>query len=230
MTVDISPYVCSNFSMRPAPVALDYAHPRALAPQTITLRGAHGTPPAPRVGRFAGRVYGRPAVSEPAGAFCLSGDTRILMANGETRLLADVRTGDAVFGTAVQRGRRRAVVTKVIQRWTTTKPAHRVTLDDSTELVTSSDHRFLTDRGWKFVLGNSDHRPYLTIGRRLMGMSADPTSPVSAGSPVRAIESLGTVLEMFDLTTDTGDFIANGVVSHNCLVQITSTARHRRGQ
>jgi len=33
---------------------------------------------------------------------------------------------------------------------------------------------------------------------------------------IRAIEDLGFDLLMFDITTGTGDFIANGVVSHNC--------------
>lgn len=38
-----------------------------------------------------------------------------------------------------------------------------------------------------------------------------------------AIESLGVDLPMYDLTTGTGDFIANGVVSHNCFARNTHT-------
>src|SRR6185436_8924542 len=33
---------------------------------------------------------------------------------------------------------------------------------------------------------------------------------------VVSIEPLGKALRLYDITTDTGDFIANGVVSHNC--------------
>jgi DNA repair photolyase len=37
-----------------------------------------------------------------------------------------------------------------------------------------------------------------------------------AALEVVAIERLGTLMPMYDITTSTGDFIANGVVSHNC--------------
>jgi DNA repair photolyase len=38
---------------------------------------------------------------------------------------------------------------------------------------------------------------------------------------VTGIEDLGLVMPMFDITTGTGDFIANGVVSHNCFARGT---------
>jgi DNA repair photolyase len=38
---------------------------------------------------------------------------------------------------------------------------------------------------------------------------------------VAEIEPLGRELEMYDITTGTGDFIANGVVSHNCFARRT---------
>ena len=40
---------------------------------------------------------------------------------------------------------------------------------------------------------------------------------------VTAIDDLGEVVEMMDITTTTGDFIANGVVSHNCFARPTHT-------
>jgi DNA repair photolyase len=40
---------------------------------------------------------------------------------------------------------------------------------------------------------------------------------------VTAIEPLGLDLPMYDITTGTGDFIANGVVSHNCFARSTHT-------
>jgi DNA repair photolyase len=40
---------------------------------------------------------------------------------------------------------------------------------------------------------------------------------------VVAIESLGVELPLYDITTGTGDFIANGVVSHNCFARPTHT-------
>jgi len=43
----------------------------------------------------------------------------------------------------------------------------------------------------------------------------------SADLRVESIEPLGVEMEMFDLTTGTGDFIADGVVSHNCYARPT---------
>ena len=40
---------------------------------------------------------------------------------------------------------------------------------------------------------------------------------------VAAIEPLGVDLPLYDITTRTGDFIANGVVSHNCFARPTHT-------
>jgi len=40
---------------------------------------------------------------------------------------------------------------------------------------------------------------------------------------VRSVEPLGVDLPMFDISTGTGDFIANGVVSHNCFARNTHT-------
>ncbi len=83
--------------------------------------------------------------------YCLRGDTPVLMADGRTRPIADLRVGDEIYGT-VRAGRyRRYVRTEVLDHWSTIKPAYRVTLADGTELITSGDHRFLTDRGWKHV-------------------------------------------------------------------------------
>src|SRR6266498_2855276 len=104
--------------------------------------------------------------------YCLQGDTPILMADGRTKPLAEVRVGDAVYGTTFDGKYRRYVTTQVLAHWSTVKPAYRVTLEDGTELVASGDHRFLTDRGWKHVTGTEhgrNRRPHLTVNNKLMG-------------------------------------------------------------
>ena len=104
--------------------------------------------------------------------YCAHGDTPILLADGRTRRLADVRLGDRILGTE-RRGRyRRYAETEVLAHWSTVKPAFRVTLEDGTELVTSGDHRFLTDRGWKHVMRagpGERQRPHLTTSNSLLG-------------------------------------------------------------
>src|SRR3954453_8390446 len=57
------------------------------------------------------------------------------------------------------------------------------------------------------------------IRRTCTGQGAAITS--SADLRVVALEDLGLELPMFDITTGTGDFIANGVVSHNCFARST---------
>lgn len=44
-----------------------------------------------------------------------------------------------------------------------------------------------------------------------------------ARTAVAAIEPLGTAMALYDITTGTGDFIADGVVSHNCFARPTHT-------
>ena len=47
--------------------------------------------------------------------------------------------------------------------------------------------------------------------------------PTDRALQVVAVEPLGVQLPMYDITTGTGDFIANGVVSHNCFARPTHT-------
>ena len=112
--------------------------------------------------------------------YCQAGDTPILMANGRTKPLADVRAGDTIYGTIRDGAYRRYVATNVVDHWSTVKPAFRVTLEDGTELVTSGDHRFRTDRGWKHVTGSErgrSRRPHLTVSNKLMGVGEFAAPP-----------------------------------------------------
>ena len=62
-----------------------------------------------------------------------SGHTPILMANGTTKPLADVRVGDAIYGTVRDGYYRHYAITEVLAHWSTVKPAYRVTLEDGTQ-------------------------------------------------------------------------------------------------
>jgi DNA repair photolyase len=116
-------------------------------------------------------------------AYCMSGDTRILMADGRTRTLAELRQGDAIYGTVARGKYRRYVETRVLAHWSVVKPAYRVTLADGTQLITSGDHRLLTRGGYKFVTGTeqrSARRPHLTLNDRLIGTGAFAPVPVDS--------------------------------------------------
>jgi DNA repair photolyase len=113
-------------------------------------------------------------------AYCMGGDTPILMGDGRTKPLADVRPGDEIYGTVRSGNHRWYVKTRVEAHWSTIKPAYRVFLEDGTELITSEDHRLLSDRGWKHVTG-SEHgagrRPHLTLNNKLMGTGQFAPAP-----------------------------------------------------
>jgi DNA repair photolyase len=105
-------------------------------------------------------------------AYCLRGDTPILMADGSTRTIAKIDVGSEIYGTLRQGSCRRYTKTRVLAHWSVIKPAYRISLEDGTETVAGGDHRFLTERGWKFVTGTMSgelQRPYLTENNKLIG-------------------------------------------------------------
>jgi hypothetical protein len=64
--------------------------------------------------------------------YCQAGETPILMADGRTKPLADVRAGDEIYGTIREGFCRRYAITTVLAHWSTVKPAYRVVLEDGT--------------------------------------------------------------------------------------------------
>lgn len=59
--------------------------------------------------------------------------------------------------------------------------------------------------------------PAITRKREILGVAVKSDAPLD----VVAIDDLGTVIPMVDITTATGDFIAGGVISHNCFARPT---------
>jgi DNA repair photolyase len=166
-------------------------------------------------------------------AYCVAGDTPVLMADGRTKRIEALTIGDRVCGTVRNGNYRRYATTEVLDKWITIKPAYRVTLEDGTQLSASGDHRFLSDRGWKHVTGaehGAGRRPHLTSSDKLIGTGGFAHGPVEgmalksdAKLGVVSIEPLARAMPLYDITTGTGDFIANGVVSHNCFARPTHT-------
>jgi DNA repair photolyase len=166
--------------------------------------------------------------------YCMAADTPVLMADGTHKPIAELDVGEAIYGTVPDGTGRTYALTTVLDRWSSVKPAYRLVLADGRELVTSGDHRFLSDGGWKHVVnspaGQSD-RSHLAPGDLLAGVRDLPIAGKESiegqlvmtfeGLQVEAIEQLREPLALYDITTGTGDFIANGVVSHNCFARPT---------
>jgi DNA repair photolyase len=112
-------------------------------------------------------------------AYCSWGATPVLMSDGGTRKIEDLKVGDEIIGTVRDGRYRRYVRTEVLAHWMTIKPVWAVGLEDGTRLLTSGDHRFLTERGWKHVCNSprsQPDRPHLTTNNALLGTGrfADP--------------------------------------------------------
>ncbi len=160
--------------------------------------------------------------------YCLDGDTPILMSDGRHKPVADIRVGDTVIGTERTGRRRQYRPTDVHAHWSTSKPAVQIVLSDGATFVASPDHRFLTTRGWQPVaeltladqfVGSSALRHLPRHSRKRSVAGSTVTS--EPGLRVVSIGPVGPEREMFDITTGTGDFVANGVVSHNCFARRT---------
>ena len=112
--------------------------------------------------------------------YCLTGETPVLLADGRTRPIADLRPGDEIYGTVRRGNSRRYARTTVLAHWQTVKPGYRVTLEDGTRLIASGGHRFLSGRGWTYVAA-AEHgavrQPPLARGDELMGVGAFAEPP-----------------------------------------------------
>ena len=73
--------------------------------------------------------------------------------------------------------------------------------------------------------GRGAPRAHLSRSSRLVGVAEDRTEGASLacapGLRVRSVEPLGLDLQMYDITTGTGDFVAEEVLSHNCFARPT---------
>ena len=149
--------------------------------------------------------------------YCMSGETEVLLPDGSSRALATLAVGDEICGTARLGHYRRFVRTRVLAHWRTQKQAFRITLADGTILVASADHRFLTERGWKFVdSGGDGQRPRLTTSNSLLGIGA------STGDPWRRQRA-----------SESADFrkgYLSGIVRGDALLRSYVYDRRERGQ
>ena len=120
-------------------------------------------------------------------SYCLHPETPVLMGDGRTSALSELRIGDEIYGTRSGGKYRRYVRTTVLDHWQVVKPAYRVTLADGTQVVASGDHRFLTaERGWKHVIPAArGQRPFLTTNNSLVGTGTFATAPADT-APYRA--------------------------------------------
>src|SRR4051812_46353866 len=134
---------------RDAAIVRHFDAPEAMDTRFYEVRAKSALNQVPKASRMPFRWTINPYRGcSHACVYCIGGDTPILMSDGRTKRLADVRGGGPSYGTRREGSYRRYVETVVLAHWSTVKPAYRVTLADGTELIASGDHRFLTRDGW----------------------------------------------------------------------------------
>ena len=113
--------------------------------------------------------------------YCLGSETPVLTADGRHKPIGELELGEAIYGTRMAAsGYRHYVRTTVLDKWITVKPAYRLTLEGGTELILSGDHRVLSNRGWRHLLGSprgQPDRPFLTTRDRLAGAGPSAVQP-----------------------------------------------------
>ncbi|HET6446211.1 MAG TPA: hypothetical protein VFI27_16715, partial [candidate division Zixibacteria bacterium] len=117
-------------------------------------------------------------------AYCLSGDTLILMADGSTKTIESIQVGDKIIGIKIL-GKERAwntriTTTTVKAKISSRKQAYKITLSDGSTVICSEDHRWLTERGWKYTTGTmagEGQRPYLTVNNSIRKVGSSTIAP-----------------------------------------------------
>ena len=107
-------------------------------------------------------------------SYCADGDTNILMFDGTFKKLKDIEIGDKIYGDASDGKSHRFTESTVLNKWAVEKPSYKITLASGVELICSGDHRWLSNRGWKYTTGDMSgkgRRPYLTDRNYLIGLT-----------------------------------------------------------
>ena len=105
--------------------------------------------------------------------YCLEPNTEILMFDGSVKKLSDVEIGDELYGFEGKDHARlsKSVVTNKVY---VIKDAYEINLSNGVKLICSEDHRWLSNRGWKYTIGAETgklRRPFLTPNNRIYGFS-----------------------------------------------------------
>ena len=151
--------------------------------------------------------------------YCLDGETVLLKNDLSTVRMKNVKIGDILRGVKVgKKGVLRFEKSEVLNKISTFKRVYEIELESGHKVKCSGDHRWYTPKGWKYTFSQKGAclgpRDTIAILQEPMGTFIEDFS----FEKIVSITNLGYDDTLFDITTSTETFIANGMVSHNCYV------------
>jgi len=172
-----------------APDSTPRRSPPVLNPDGVSVKGCNIIyAPKGQAGEYAALAANPYRGCTHRCAYCLSEDTLIQMADGTTKPIRDILVGDSILGIETighaKAWTTRIVTTTVLAKTTSRRTAYKITLEDGTTVICSSDHRWLTDRGdWKYTIDSpKGQRPHLTTKNQIRKLCGAVLTPLKSKS------------------------------------------------
>lgn len=124
--------------------------------------------------------------------YCLTGDTLLFRSDMSVVMIRDVKVEDKILGiVSLAKGkhnRKYYSITEVTNKMVTREHVYEVTLDNGLSCKCSENHRWLTEREWKYTMpARTGMRPFLTTNNKVsiassqINLSLDETDDYRRG-------------------------------------------------
>lgn len=104
-------------------------------------------------------------------SYCIDENTLILMGDLSEKPIKDIEIGEFIIGIKWnEKNIPKFIKSQVQRKWNTIRKAIKIELENKKQLICSEDHRWYSNRGWKYTMGSmfgKNRRPYLTTNNSL---------------------------------------------------------------
>ena len=157
-------------------------------------------------------------------SYCVSGDTRIRMANYSEVPISEIKIGDSVLGFEefVEKGKHTnlmpGVVTNVFHR---KSPVHKIEFENGEHLFITGNHKLLTSRVGKHRWKEASK---ITTKNMVKALPSVPRKSFESFGEYRALlntkvkstEFIKEEIDVYNIETTCRTYIANNIGVHNC--------------
>lgn len=137
--------------------------------------------------------------------YCVAGDTLITMADGSFKSIRDIVIGDTVLGFTVNDGAIEEKPAKVLNTFIHKSNVFKVEDIYGKSLTITGNHKVLSGKGEFEPIGNSDCiRVYVKVNNSFISHILYKKTPLDGE------------IDVYNIETETGTYIANDFLVHNC--------------